>query len=72
MTDRIQCEFFLLRYVPDAVKNEFVNIGVLLREAGRTAPPQFSTDTSGGIPSERAAALRARAAAAICATVVSS
>jgi hypothetical protein len=29
---RRQCEFFLVRYVPDAVKNEFVNIGVLLRE----------------------------------------
>ena len=27
------CEFFLVRYVPDPVKNEFVNIGVLLREA---------------------------------------
>ena len=34
MPPRIPCEFFLLRYVPDAVKNEFVNIGVLLREAG--------------------------------------
>jgi len=30
---RKQCEFFLVRYVPDPVKNEFVNIGVLLREA---------------------------------------
>jgi Protein of unknown function (DUF3037) len=30
-----KCNFFLLRYVPDAVKNEFVNIGlVLLPEAG--------------------------------------
>ncbi|HUH63982.1 MAG TPA: DUF3037 domain-containing protein [Terracidiphilus sp.] len=29
-----QCEFFLLRYVPDAVKGEFVNIGVLLLESG--------------------------------------
>ena len=29
-----QCEFFLLRYVPDAVKDEFVNIGVVLAEAG--------------------------------------
>jgi hypothetical protein len=28
-----QCEFFLVRYVPDPVKGEFVNIGVLLREA---------------------------------------
>jgi hypothetical protein len=25
-------EFFLLRYVPDAVKNEFVNIGVVMME----------------------------------------
>ncbi len=29
-----QCEFFLLRYVPDVVKGEFVNIGVVLLEAG--------------------------------------
>lgn len=34
MTSRLPCEFFLVRYVPDAVKNEFVNIGVLLRPAG--------------------------------------
>ena len=33
MNGRKQCEFFLIRYVPDAVKNEYVNIGVLLREA---------------------------------------
>jgi hypothetical protein len=31
--ERLPCEFFLLRYVPDVVKGEFVNIGVLLREA---------------------------------------
>ena len=30
MTDHKQCEFFLLRYVPDAVKNEFVNFGVVM------------------------------------------
>lgn len=35
MAERRQCEFFLVRYVPDPVKNEFVNIGVMLREAGR-------------------------------------
>jgi hypothetical protein len=35
MEDRRACEFFLVRYVPDRVKNEFVNIGVLLREDGR-------------------------------------
>ncbi len=29
-----QCEFFLLRYVPDAVKDEFVNFGVVLLETG--------------------------------------
>jgi hypothetical protein len=33
MRERIPCEFFLVRYVPDVVKGEFVNIGVLLREA---------------------------------------
>ncbi len=35
MAERIPCEFFLVRYVPDRVKNEFVNIGVLLREAAK-------------------------------------
>jgi Protein of unknown function (DUF3037) len=37
MTDlpqRRACEFRLLRYVPDPVRNEFVHIGVILREAG--------------------------------------
>lgn len=43
MRDRVPCEFFLLRYVPDVVKGEFVNIGVVLREAatasdGASAP----------------------------------
>lgn len=33
MEERRRCEFSLIRYVPDPVKNEFVNIGVLLREA---------------------------------------
>ncbi|HTV15517.1 MAG TPA: DUF3037 domain-containing protein [Acidobacteriaceae bacterium] len=31
MTGRFPCDFSLIRYVPDPVKNEFVNIGVLLR-----------------------------------------
>lgn len=46
MNDRIQCEFFLVRYVPDTVKDEFVNIGVVLREAGRpeTALVRFTRD----------------------------
>lgn len=30
MADLKQCEFFLLRYVPDAVKDEFVNVGLLM------------------------------------------
>lgn len=34
MPERIACEFFLIRYVPDVVKGEFSNIGVLLREVG--------------------------------------
>jgi hypothetical protein len=38
MNSPLQCEFSLVRYVPDPVKNEFVNIGVLLREAGRPDP----------------------------------
>jgi hypothetical protein len=33
LRERLPCEFFLIRYVPDAVKGEFTNIGVLLREA---------------------------------------
>lgn len=45
---RIPCEFSLIRYVPDPVKNEFVNIGVLLREAGRpdSAVVRFTRDWS--------------------------
>jgi len=31
---RRACEFRLLRYVPDAVRNEYVHIGVMLREEG--------------------------------------
>jgi hypothetical protein len=34
MADRRQLEYFLLRYVPDAVKDEFVNIGLVIIEAG--------------------------------------
>lgn len=34
MPERLPCEFFLIRYVPDPVKGEFTNIGVILREAG--------------------------------------
>lgn len=38
MSGRLPCEFFLVRYAPDPVKNEFVNIGVLLRPVGEGAP----------------------------------
>jgi hypothetical protein len=34
------CEFQLLRYVPDAVRNEYVHIGVILREQGSHEPAQ--------------------------------
>jgi hypothetical protein len=35
VNEPLQCQVSLIRYVPDPVKNEFVNIGVLLREAAR-------------------------------------
>ena len=35
---RRNCDFRLLKYVPDAVRNEFVHIGVILREPGSGAP----------------------------------
>ena len=43
---RRECEFHLLRYVPDAVRNEYVHIGVILREQGSTeaARIQFTRD----------------------------
>jgi len=43
--ERRQCEFFLLRYAPDAVKDEFVNVGVVLYEsAGGWADVRFTKD----------------------------
>jgi len=46
VNDRLPCEFLLVRYVPDPVKNEFVNIGVMLREAARPEAPllRFTKD----------------------------
>jgi hypothetical protein len=43
---RRRCEFHLLRYVPDAVRNEYVHIGVILREQGSRegARVQFTRD----------------------------
>ncbi|HEX4758261.1 MAG TPA: DUF3037 domain-containing protein [Terracidiphilus sp.] len=44
--DRRTCEFQLLRYVPDAVRNEYVHIGVILREQGsrEAAQVRFTRD----------------------------
>ncbi len=44
--DRRACEFRLIRYVPDAVRNEFVHIGVILREQGsrEAAQVRFTRD----------------------------
>jgi len=39
LNDRLPCEFFLIRYVPDTLKGEFINIGVLLREAVQPGTP---------------------------------
>jgi hypothetical protein len=43
---RRACEFRLLRYVPDAVRNEYVHIGVILREQGSqdAAEVRFTRD----------------------------
>jgi Protein of unknown function (DUF3037) len=38
--NRRNCEFQLLRYVPDAVRNEYVHIGVILREQGSDKPAE--------------------------------
>jgi len=44
-SQRRSCEFQLLRYVPDAVRNEFVHIGVILREQGSpNAEVRFTRD----------------------------
>jgi hypothetical protein len=34
LPQRRECQFRLLRYVPDAVRNEYVHIGVILEESG--------------------------------------
>jgi Protein of unknown function (DUF3037) len=44
MAERKQCAFQLIRYVPDPVKNEFVNIGVLLRAEGEASTLRFTRD----------------------------
>jgi hypothetical protein len=44
MPDRLQCAFQLVRYVPDPVRNEFVHIGVLLRNESGQLNLQFTRD----------------------------
>jgi Protein of unknown function (DUF3037) len=45
MAERKQCEFQLIRYVPDPAKNEFVNIGVLLNTSdGEQSVLRFTRD----------------------------
>ena len=44
MRGRIECEFALIRYVPDPVKGEFANIGVVLRAGDGAAMVRFTRD----------------------------
>ena len=46
--ERRACEFQLLRYVPDAVRNEYVHIGVILRE--QASPKQANPDAASPEP----------------------
>ena len=46
MAAKQQCKFFVLRYSPDAVKNEFVNIGLVLLPPGGAAEVRFTHDWS--------------------------
>ena len=46
MTDRLQCRFFVLRYAPDAVKNEFINVGLVLLSPAGGAQVRFTRDWS--------------------------
>lgn len=46
MSERRQCEFSLIRYVPDVVKGEFANIGVVLRADDGQAQVRFTRDWS--------------------------
>jgi hypothetical protein len=44
MSEQQKCKFFLLRYVPDAVKNEFVNVGLVLLPPSGQAEIRFTRD----------------------------
>src|SRR5882672_9682745 len=44
MAEMKNLEFFLVRYAPDAVKEEFVNVGIILLEANGFAEVKFTND----------------------------
>ena len=46
MRERVRCEFCLIRYVPDVVKGEFANIGVVLRDEDGGTLVRFTRDWS--------------------------
>src|ERR1700756_4928686 len=46
MPDRQSCRFFVLRYSPDAIKNEFINIGLVLLPPAGMAEVRFTHDWS--------------------------
>jgi len=46
MAERMQCRFFVLRYAPDAVKNEFINVGLVLLPPAGSAQVRFTRDWS--------------------------
>jgi hypothetical protein len=46
MSPQEKCSFFLLRYVPDSVKSEFVNIGLVLLPQAGGAELRFTRDWS--------------------------
>lgn len=46
MAERTQCRFFILRYAPDAVKNEFINVGLVLLPPAGGAQVRFTSDWS--------------------------
>jgi hypothetical protein len=46
MAERVQCRFFVLRYAPDAVKNEFINVGLVLLPPAGGAQVRFTRDWS--------------------------
>ncbi len=46
MAEKLQCRFFILRYAPDAVKNEFINLGLVLLPPAGGAHVRFTRDWS--------------------------